>query len=182
MIINENKCGYCFEEEEISWEVNNKAVSYDEVLKAVSEVKKVKEICVGNGDEYCFFETDELTWELSWYIRIGIYEKKYHIESYIHAIPYEYSDYLIEKEENEEDYEEVSQKMIAALVKDFPIVFADDVYTELEGDYVHGIKKEFDTLEEAFANIPVVFDFIYDYLNAKGRFVSSLAEYYEDKE
>lgn len=182
MIINENRCGIYFEEDEATWELNGNKVPYEEVVKAISESKKIDEICIGSDDDYCEFETDEMTWELNWRIRIANYNGKFYLTSYIDATPYEYFDYLTEKENDEEDYEEVAQKMMADLAKDSHVVSANDICIEPEGDYLCGIKQEFDTIEEAFAGISAAIDSIYNYLNVKGRFVRLLAEHYEENE
>ena len=41
MIINENRCGIYFEEDEATWELNGNKVPYEEVVKAISESKKI---------------------------------------------------------------------------------------------------------------------------------------------
>ena len=72
--------------------------------------------------------------------------------------------------------------MMADLAKDSHFVSANDICIEPECDYLCGNKQEFDTIEEAFAGISAAIDFIYNYLNVKGRFVRLLAEHYEENE
>ena len=183
MIINENPYGVEFEEDEVVWQLNNKEVSYEEILKAVSSPKGVKNIICGSPDDYPYdFETEESVWELSWDIRINFYDGKYKLSTYIYAISNEYYDDLSDLEESEPDYQEVATKYIAELRKKGYPIFEDDTYLELEGDYVHDVNKTFDTLEEAFANIPSVFGRMCVYLEAKDNLLYYLREYYSEKE
>ena len=54
-----------------------------------------------------------------------------------------------------------------------------DVWQEIEGSYSGFYRVKFATLEEAFGNIPVAFDNIYNYLNGKGMYIIEMMEHYK---
>lgn len=180
MIINKNVCGIAFDENEIVWKLNYKVSSYAEITDAVATKKAVKDITVGleNGD-VCTIETDEIDWEVEWSISVVIDEnKQYGISSYVHALPCKYADEFDELGENA-DFEKVANATLTKLNKSGFNLDLADVWQEIEGSYSGFYRVKFATLEEAFGNIPVAFDNIYNYLNGKGMYIIEMMEHYK---
>ena len=182
MILNQNDHGIFFEDYEIQWTLNGDDVSYEEVLLALSSDKKIESISVGSpGDSYYYCETDELQWDLQWDVSIDLnYNKKYALQTYIYASPYNAVDWLDELQDEHDDFDEVAENIIERLEKQGYHLFPGDVYAELEGDYSRMRNKEYDSIKEAFEVIPRAFDAIFSYMEAKDVFIAELLEYYEE--
>lgn len=180
MIINKNSYGIQFEPDEILWTLNDEEVSYKEVEEAVSKVKGVESIAVGVEDgksQQC--STDEMSWEMSWNIEIYKYNGKFAIRTYIWAEPLELVEDLEELESSEEDYNSVAEEINASLAAEGYYVSLGDYWGALEGDYAH-MRDDYDSLEEAFSQIPIAFDKMYAYMEMRDKFIHRMLEHYEE--
>lgn len=180
MIINKNVCGIEFGEDEIVWQLDDEVVSYAEIADVVASKKAVMDITVGMEDgDVCEIETDEINWEVEWTISVFRDEKKqYGISSYVHALPFEYVE-LFDELGEKADFEKVATATLTKLNKSGFKLDLADVWQEIEGSCSGFYRERFATLEEAFEQIPVAFDNIYNYLNGKGFYIIEMLKHYK---
>ena len=77
-----------------------------------------------------------------------------------------------------EDFEKVAQDTITKLNNSGFKLDLADVWQEIEGSCSGFYRERFASLEEAFEQIPVAFDNIYNYLNGKGFYIIEMLEHY----